>query len=164
MDASLGGGVGDVGIGTLIGPTTGGLFAHSGMARRFAALAILAVAMSLLVPIALPPGCRPPPKTLPGREFRWSLVLLGLAALAVSAAAIPRNVAVTVGLLTLVGSRARIPRRRPTGRRSSVAAQRLGPVPEVDLCESRFGLLMARDDGWTCMSQCSASDSAGWRR
>ena len=91
------------GIGTLIGPTTGGLFAQFGSWRGgFAALAILAVAMSLLVPIALPARVPPSAEDSAGPRIpAWSLVLLGLAALAVSAAAIPRNVAVTVGLLAL---------------------------------------------------------------
>ena len=91
------------GIGTLIGPTTGGLFAQFGAWRGgFAALAILAVAMSLLVPIALPARAPSSAEDSAGPRIpAWSLVLLGLAALAVSAAAIPRNVAVTVGLLTL---------------------------------------------------------------
>ncbi len=91
------------GIGTLIGPTTGGLFAQFGSWRgAFGSLAALAVAMSLLVPIALP-GRAPAAGDDTGgpRIPVWSLLLLGMAALAVSAAAIPRNVAVTLGLLGL---------------------------------------------------------------
>ena len=89
------------GIGTLVGPATGGLFAQFGFWRGgFGSLAVLAVAMSALVPIALParvqsPDGERPPSGIPV----WSLVLLGSAALAVSAAAIPRNPAVIAALL-----------------------------------------------------------------
>jgi MFS family permease len=88
------------GIGTLIGPTTGGLFAQFGLWRGgFGILAVLAVAMSVLVPIALPARV-PADESSSGRKIPvWSLLLLGLAALAVSAAAIPRNAGVTAGLL-----------------------------------------------------------------
>ena len=61
LDPGIGGGVGDVGIGTLIGPTTGGLFAQFGLWRGgFGILAALALAMSVLVPIALPARARRP--------------------------------------------------------------------------------------------------------
>lgn len=88
------------GIGTLIGPTIGGLFAQFGLWRGgFGILAVLAVAMSVLVPIALPARV-PADESSTGRRIPvWSLLLLGVAALAVSAAAIPRNAAVTAGLL-----------------------------------------------------------------
>ena len=89
------------GIGTLIGPATGGAFAQFGVWRGgFGILAALAVAMCLLVPIALP--AQAPSSGDGSARVRIpvrSLVLLGLAALAVSAAAIPRNVAATAGLL-----------------------------------------------------------------
>ncbi|MCI4675539.1 MFS transporter [Candidatus Mycolicibacterium alkanivorans] len=89
------------GIGTLIGPTAGGLFAQFGLWRGgFGLLAALAVAMSLLVPIALP--ARVPASDTGSAGPRipvWSLLLLGSAALVVSVAAIPRNTAVTGGLL-----------------------------------------------------------------
>ena len=43
------------GVGTLVGPAAGGLFAQFGSWRwAFGALAILTVAMAVLVPIALP--------------------------------------------------------------------------------------------------------------
>jgi len=92
------------GIGTLIGPTTGGLFAQFGLWRGgFGILAVLAVAMSVLVPIALPARATAADESSSGRRIPvWSLLLLGVAALAVSVAAIPRNAAVTAGLL-LVG-------------------------------------------------------------
>jgi len=88
------------GVGTLVGPATGGLLAQFGWWRAgFAVLAVLATAMSLLVPIALPdrgggavPGIRIP---------AWSLVLLGGAALTVSVAALARTAAMTAALLGL---------------------------------------------------------------
>ena len=92
------------GVGTLVGPAAGGLFAQYGMWRwAFGALAILAVAMALLVPLALPSRRgvslqdTPPASKIPV----WSLVLLGAAALAVSVAGIPHNSAVTAGLLAV---------------------------------------------------------------
>ena len=90
------------GIGTLIGPTTGGLFAQFGLWRGgFGILAVLAVAMSVLVPIALPARA-PADESSSGRKIPvWSLLLLGVAALAVSAAAIPRTAGVTAGLLVV---------------------------------------------------------------
>jgi MFS family permease len=92
------------GVGTLVGPAAGGLFAQYGMWRwAFGALAILAAAMAVLVPLALPSrrGGRvedsPPASKIPV----WSLVLLGAAALAVSVAGIPHNSAATAGLLAV---------------------------------------------------------------
>lgn len=89
------------GIGTLVGPATGGLFAQFGIWRGgFGSLAVLAVAMSVLVPIALPARVQSPGEEAPRTGIPvWSLVLLGSAALAVSAAAIPRNPAVIAVLL-----------------------------------------------------------------
>jgi len=89
------------GVGTLVGPAIGGVFAQFGLWRGgFGMLLVLAVAVSLLVPVALPARGRaagPPqsPTSIPVR----SLLLLGAAALAVSIAAIPRQVGVTVALL-----------------------------------------------------------------
>ncbi|SBS77566.1 conserved membrane hypothetical protein [uncultured Mycobacterium sp.] len=90
------------GIGTLVGPATGGLFAQFGFWRGgFGLLAILAVAMSLLVPLALPArtqSAQEMPRTqIPVR----SLLLLGTAALAVSVAVIPHSVAAIAGLLAV---------------------------------------------------------------
>jgi MFS family permease len=88
------------GLGTLVGPTAGGLFAQFGCWRAgFAALGVLSVAMSLLVPVALP-GRSGPPSTRLRIPF-WSLLLLGVAALVVSLASLPRNPAFTVALLAL---------------------------------------------------------------
>jgi MFS family permease len=88
------------GVGTLLGPAAGGLFAQYGSWRwAFGALAVLTVAMAILVPFALPgrqPGAEPP---RPSRIPVWSLLLLGTAALAISVAGIPRNTALTAALL-----------------------------------------------------------------
>jgi MFS family permease len=88
------------GVGTIVGPAAGGLFAQFGSWRwAFGALAILTVAMAILVPFALPgrqPGAEPPP---PSRIPVWSLLLLGTAALAISVAGILRNLVLTVALL-----------------------------------------------------------------
>jgi MFS family permease len=91
------------GIGTLIGPTIGGLFAQFGLWRGgFGILAALALAMCVLVPIALPARAPAADDSSAGRRIPvWSLLLLGVAALAVSVAAIPRNAAVTAGLLVV---------------------------------------------------------------
>ena len=88
------------GVGTLIGPASGGLFAQFGLWRAgFGVLAVGAVLMALLVPVALPArvGEAPPRVRIPVR----SLTLLGVAALAVSAAALPRNPAMMAALLAL---------------------------------------------------------------
>ena len=87
------------GVGTIVGPAAGGLFAQFGSWRwAFGALVILTVAMAILVPFALPgrqPGAEPPPSPIPV----WSLLLLGTAALAISVAGILRNIGFTVALL-----------------------------------------------------------------
>ena len=89
------------GVGTLIGPATGGIFAQFDLWRGgFGILAVLAIAMSLLVPIALP--ARSPDAGNGSAGLRIpvrSLLLLGLAALAVSVAALPRNAVITACLL-----------------------------------------------------------------
>lgn len=89
------------GVGTLVGPATGGLFSQFGLWRGgFGVLAVLAGAMSVLVPVALPARAdtgEAPAVRIPIR----SLLLLGVAALVVSMAALPRNAAATVALLVL---------------------------------------------------------------
>jgi MFS family permease len=88
------------GVGTLVGPAGGGLLAQFGWWRAgFAVLAALAVAMSLLVPVALPDrgGAAAPRVRIPV----WSLVLLGTAALVVSVAALARTPVETAALLGL---------------------------------------------------------------
>lgn len=88
------------GVGTVIGPASGGLFAQFGSWRwAFALLMVLAVLVALLVPVALPD--RGVSKTVPLGVPTWSLLLLGLAALVVSIAALPANVAATIALLGL---------------------------------------------------------------
>ncbi len=90
------------GIGTLVGPAAGGLFAQFSSWRwAFGVLVVLTAAMALLVPIALPrrrdadlDNSRTPIPV-------WSLVLLGTAALAVSVAGIPHDWRATAALLSL---------------------------------------------------------------
>jgi MFS family permease len=94
------------GVGTLVGPAAGGLFAQFGSWRwAFGVLVILTIAMAVLVPVALPAradGSR-------GDSVRtsipvWSLLLLGAAALSVSVAGIPQDVLATAALLALGGA------------------------------------------------------------
>jgi hypothetical protein len=87
------------GVGTLLGPSSGGLFAQLGVWRwAFGALAILTVAVMVLVPLSLPDrsGDR---EQEPLRIPVWSLVILGSAAMAISVAGIQRSVPVMVVLL-----------------------------------------------------------------
>lgn len=88
------------GVGTLVGPATGGLFAQFGSWRwAFGLLVVMTTAMSLLVPVALPgrpAGTTPPTRV--GVPLR-SLLLLGTAALLVSAAGVPHDVRATAGLV-----------------------------------------------------------------
>jgi MFS family permease len=132
------------GVGTLLGPAAGGLFAQFGSWRwAFGALAVLTVAMAFLVPFALP-GRRPSdePRT-PSRIPVWSLLLLGAAALAISVAGIPRNVAITAALLVagvlLVGVFLVVDRRL-TASVLPPSAFRPGPLKWIYLT---LGLLMA---------------------
>ena len=86
------------GVGTLVGPASGGVFAQFGLWRwGFGVLMFAALLMAALVPIALPArgGATEQSVRIPVR----SLVLLGVAALLVSVAALPRNLAITAGLL-----------------------------------------------------------------
>lgn len=93
------------GVGILVGPAMGGLFAQFGSWRwAFGTLAILTVAMAALVPVALPGPSAEEAAVATGAGLRipiWSLLLLGCAAFAVSVAGIPRNPVVTAGLLVL---------------------------------------------------------------
>ncbi|OBK78020.1 MFS transporter [Mycobacterium sp. 1164985.4] len=92
------------GVGTLLGPAAGGLFSqYSSWRWAFGALAILTAMIAVLVPVALP--ARRDAAVDVARTFIpvWSLLLLGAAALAVSAAGIPRNAWLTVVLLGLGG-------------------------------------------------------------
>ena len=87
------------GVGTLVGPAAGGLFAQFGLWRwAFGALAILTTVIIALVPVALPG--RGPDSVKTGWNVPvWSLLLLGAAAMMVSVAAIPSNFLVTAALL-----------------------------------------------------------------
>jgi MFS family permease len=88
------------GVGTLLGPAAGGLFAQFASWRwAFGVLALLTVAMAILVPFALPGRRADDQPRSPSRIPVWSLLLLGTAALAISVAGIPRNVAITAALL-----------------------------------------------------------------
>jgi MFS family permease len=89
------------GVGTLVGPAAGGLFAQFGSWRwAFGVLVALAAAIAALVPFALPARTSDVPRVR-DRIPVWSLLLLGSAALAVSVAGIPRNVVWTVMLLAV---------------------------------------------------------------
>lgn len=89
------------GVATVVGPTTGGLFAQLGLWRwAFVAMAVLTALMALLVPVALDRVERTPvlaPMKVPVR----SLLLIGAAALAVSVAQIPSNTLATFALLAV---------------------------------------------------------------
>jgi MFS family permease len=86
------------GVGTIVGPAAGGLFAQFGSWRwAFGVLAILTAAMAVLVPFALPRGAGRGPVVQ--RIPAWSLMLLGVAALAISVAGIAKHVAMTASLL-----------------------------------------------------------------
>jgi MFS family permease len=90
------------GVGTVVGPAAGGLFAQWGLWRwAFGVLAALTVAMAVLVPIALPgrdrSAARPPAPGIPV----WSLALLGAAAMAVSVAGVPHDPRATVAMLVV---------------------------------------------------------------
>lgn len=89
------------GVGTLVGPATGGLFAQFGLWRwGFGLLGVFAVAMSTLVPASVPARQkRAAGGSAQTRVPIASLVLLGIAALFVSAAVIPHNRIITATLL-----------------------------------------------------------------
>jgi MFS family permease len=89
------------GVATVTGPAAGGLFAQFGLWRwAFGAMAILALAMALLIPLVLParrvdPGDAKPTLQVPV----WSVLLLSAAALTVSVAQVPTSVGLTAALL-----------------------------------------------------------------
>ncbi|WNG90029.1 MFS transporter [Mycobacterium sp. ITM-2016-00317] len=107
------------GVGTLLGPAAGGLFAQYGSWRwAFVVLVGMAAAMSVLVPIALPARSDAPAGS--AQRFRvpvCSLLLLGAAALLVSVAGVADDGRVTgalvaagfglVGLFVVVDRRVR---------------------------------------------------------
>ncbi|WP_197379589.1 MFS transporter [Mycolicibacterium mengxianglii] len=86
------------GVGTVVGPAAGGLFAQYGMWRwAFGALVIATAVMAVLVPFSLP--ARERGGVVPFRIPIGSLLLLGTAALSVSVAGIPRHAVLTAVLL-----------------------------------------------------------------
>jgi MFS family permease len=88
------------GVGTLVGPAAGGLFAqYSSWRWAFGVLVVLTIAMAILVPIALPARRDADVEDSRTPIPVWSLLLLGTAALAVSVAGIPRDWRATAGLL-----------------------------------------------------------------
>jgi MFS family permease len=91
------------GVATVIGPAAGGFFAQFGLWRwAFGAVAILTVAMAALVPGVLPAGRGDRSDSAPAQKTPvWSVLLLGSAALTISVAQLPTNVAVTAALLVL---------------------------------------------------------------
>jgi MFS family permease len=87
------------GVGTLVGPASGGLLAQFGWWRSgFVVLAVAATAMAVLVPLALPRGGGDAARI--GVPLR-SLVLLGTAALVVSVAALAETPVTTAALLVV---------------------------------------------------------------
>jgi MFS family permease len=91
------------GVSVIIGPAMGGIFAQLGIWRwAFGSLVIMTCAMAALVPGALPARQQgaEKPSAIP-RIPLWSLLLLGAAALAISAAGVQRAAAATFGLLTV---------------------------------------------------------------
>lgn len=91
------------GVGTLVGPAAGGLFAqYSSWRWAFGVLVLLTAAMAVLVPAVLPGrresnGVDQVRSPIPV----WSLLLLGGAALAVSVAGVPHDARATTALLAL---------------------------------------------------------------
>ena len=120
------------GIGALIGPAMGGLFAQFGAWRwAFGLLAMLSVAMAGLAPGLLTmDGGEPVTDRAAARIPVPSVVLLGAAALTVSVASLPHNIAATAGLLilgaVLVGAFLVVDRRMDT---AVLARQRLWVRP-----------------------------------
>ncbi|MCP9272586.1 MFS transporter [Mycolicibacterium arenosum] len=87
------------GVGTLLGPAAGGLFAQYGSWRwAFGALLVMTMIIAALVPFALPARTRAA-ATATDRIPVWSLLLLGSAALVVSVAGIPSDIVWTAVLL-----------------------------------------------------------------
>lgn len=139
------------GVGTLLGPAAGGMFAQFASWRwAFGALVVLTVAMAVLVPVALP-GRAGTTGVAVTRIPVWSLVLLGAAALTVSVAGLPSDLLLTAALLAaavalivvfLVLDRSASAARRGVARASVLppTAFRPGPLKWVYLT---LGLLMA---------------------
>jgi MFS family permease len=106
------------GVGTLVGPAAGGLFAQLSSWRwAFGVLVILAAVMAAMVPIALPARAESEADDVRTPIPVWSLLILGSAALAVTVAGVPHDVRATAGLIglgaALVGVFLYVDRRRP---------------------------------------------------
>lgn len=91
------------GVATVAGPTSGGLFAQFGLWRwAFGVMAILTAAMAVLIPVVLPAGRVDAGDNAPALRIPlWSLLLLGAAALTISLAEVPTNVAAIAVLLAV---------------------------------------------------------------
>lgn len=91
------------GLATLIGPAMGGLFAQLGLWRwAFGAMVILTALMVLPVRAVLPRGEADRSDETPVTKVPvWSLLLVGIAALAISVAQLPHYFSATVGLLAV---------------------------------------------------------------
>jgi MFS family permease len=91
------------GVATVIGPAAGGFFAQFGLWRwAFGAVAMLTAAMAVLVPGVLPAGRGDRSDPAPVLKTPvWSVLLLGAAALTISVAQVPTNVAVIAALLVV---------------------------------------------------------------
>jgi MFS family permease len=131
------------GVGTLLGPAAGGLFAQFGSWRwAFGGLAILTVAMAVLVALVLP-GRAAVGGAVSVSIPVWSLVLLGAAVLVVSVAGISANGLLTTALLVaavvLIVAFLAVERRLPASVLPPTAF-RPGPLKWVYLT---LGLLMA---------------------
>jgi MFS family permease len=89
------------GLATLIGPAMGGVFAQLGLWRwAFGAMVILTALMTLPVQAVLPTREAGPSDESPVTKVPvWSLLLVGIAALAISVAQLPHHFSATVGLL-----------------------------------------------------------------
>lgn len=91
------------GVGTLVGPAAGGVFAQFGMWRwAFGMMVVLTLVMAVAVMLVLAPDKGEhggEPIRIPVR----SLMLLGAAALAVSVAQLPHSLALAFGLLAVGG-------------------------------------------------------------
>src|SRR5271163_604618 len=133
------------GVGALLGPALGGVFAQFGAWRwAFGGLAMLSVAMSVLVPGALSVDDRERESGHTATRVPvQSVVLLGAAALAVSVASLPHNHVAIAGLLmvgaALVGAFLIVDRRMPTAVLPA-SVYGLGPLKWVYLT---LGLLVA---------------------
>ena len=130
------------GVGTLLGPAAGGLFAqYSSWRWAFGVLVALAAAIAMLVPFALPARTGAP--LVRDRIPVWSLLLLGSAALAVSIAGVPRSVVWTAVLLAVGAVLVAVflvVDRRTTAAVLPPTAFRPGPLKWIYLT---LGLLMA---------------------